>query len=108
MLCISDILISDYSSIIYAYSILERPIIFYAYDLDEYKKERGFYINYPEDLPGEVVYNEKQLYNAVVSVDKNKEKYRKKLQDFNARFNSLNKGVACEKFYSMLKNGEFK
>lgn len=55
---IADILISDYSSAIYDYSILERPIICFAYDYEEYKKLRGFYVELEEEFPSGVFYNE--------------------------------------------------
>src|SRR5690606_33185578 len=46
LLVISDLLITDYSSIIFDYSILERPMAFFANDLEEYTKERDFYFPY--------------------------------------------------------------
>ncbi|EAD3383158.1 glycosyl transferase family 2, partial [Listeria monocytogenes] len=55
VLIVTDILITDYSSVIYDYSILNRPIIFYAYDLEAYSLERNFYHDYLEFVPGPVV-----------------------------------------------------
>ena len=46
LMLVSDLLISDYSSIIWDYSILCRPIISYAYDYEQYQKERGVYEGY--------------------------------------------------------------
>ncbi len=44
LLAVADVLVTDYSSVFYDYSILERPIVFYAYDLDAYEfTARGFY-----------------------------------------------------------------
>lgn len=107
LLCITDILISDYSSIIYEYSILEKPIIFYAYDLEKYQKSRGFYIKYPEDLPGDVVYTEKELYKNLKNL--NKKSYNKeKIKKFNKKFNYLNNGNVCKKFVELLEKGYFK
>ncbi len=52
---ISDMLITDYSSVMFDYSILRRPMIFYMYDIDEYRGElRDFYIE-PDILPGPIV-----------------------------------------------------
>ena len=45
---ISDVLITDYSSVIYEYSLLERPMIFFAYDLDTYSATRGMHKDYRE------------------------------------------------------------
>lgn len=48
----SDMLISDYSSIMFDYSILNRPIFLYTYDYDEYSAQRGMYFDVRESLPG--------------------------------------------------------
>lgn len=54
LMFISDLLITDYSSAIFEFAILERPIAFYAPDLDEYERERGFYFDYRSGVPGPV------------------------------------------------------
>jgi CDP-glycerol glycerophosphotransferase len=48
----SDILISDYSSIFFDYSILDRPMLCYAYDYQKYIDRRGLYFDIREELPG--------------------------------------------------------
>jgi CDP-ribitol ribitolphosphotransferase len=50
----SDILLTDYSSAIFEFSLLTKPMLFYIPDLASYEGERGFYIRVPEDLPGPV------------------------------------------------------
>ncbi len=60
----ADILISDYSSIIFDYCIFDRPMIFFAPDLEKYKIERGFYLDY-ENLPGPIVVDSRSLQEAV-------------------------------------------
>jgi CDP-ribitol ribitolphosphotransferase len=50
----SDVLITDYSSAIFEYSLLERPMAFFAPDYAAYERERGFYVDYATDLPGPV------------------------------------------------------
>lgn len=59
LMFISDMMITDYSSVIFEYALLGKPIIFFCYDLDQY--ERGFYLNYPDDLPGSVLYTSDEL-----------------------------------------------
>src|SRR5699024_8456513 len=55
---ISDLLITDYSSVFFDYANLKKPILFYTYDLNKYKDElRGFYIDMVNDLPGPLLYN---------------------------------------------------
>ena len=94
---ISDLLITDYSSVFFDYAILKRPIIFYMYDLKEYKnKLRDFYINLKE-LPGPIVENEKDLVKEIKSIDKNKKKYFNTYKKFNEKFNYLEDGNATER-----------
>ena len=57
---ISDMLITDYSSVIFEYALLGKPIAFFCYDLLRY--DRDFYLKYPDDLPGDV--DEKHRYHA--------------------------------------------
>ncbi|MDL5039894.1 CDP-glycerol glycerophosphotransferase family protein [Heyndrickxia coagulans] len=54
ILLLSDFLITDYSSIIFDYSLLNRPIAFFAKDLDAYEQERGFYYDFGSFVPGPV------------------------------------------------------
>ena len=50
----ADALVTDYSSIYFDYLLLDRPVVFYAYDLDEYRARRGFYFDYGSVAPGPV------------------------------------------------------
>ncbi|MCY7782539.1 MULTISPECIES: CDP-glycerol glycerophosphotransferase family protein [unclassified Bacillus (in: firmicutes)] len=60
---ISDILITDYSSVFFDFGNLKKPIIFYTYDLELYRdKLRGFYFDFEQNAPGEIVVNKKELY----------------------------------------------
>ena len=52
LLCAADMVITDYSSLIFEYSLLARPMLFYAPDLEEYEKWNGFYEPYDEMIPG--------------------------------------------------------
>ena len=54
LLLISDVLITDYSSVIYEYALLERPIIFFAPDYEAYERERGFYFDFRTGAPGPI------------------------------------------------------
>lgn len=50
LMIVSDLLISDYSSIMFDYSILERPILGYTYDYQEYSKKRGMYFDIRNEI----------------------------------------------------------
>lgn len=61
LLCSSSVLITDYSSIIYDASLINLPMVFYCPDNETY--ERDFYLNYPDDLPGDIVTDGEALLN---------------------------------------------
>ena len=90
---ISDMLITDYSSVFFDYANLKRPMIFYMYDLEHYKDEsNGFYIDLKE-LPGNIVKTQEDLEKEILALDKNfvyDEKYKK----FNEKYNYLDDGNA--------------
>ena len=92
---ISDLLITDYSSVFFDYSILKRPIVFYMYDLDTYKgKLRDFYIDLHE-LPGEIVQKEENLVKVIEK--SSKLSYNNKYKKFNDKFTYLEDGNATER-----------
>lgn len=69
LLIVADILISDYSATIFDYSILERPIICFGYDYEEYSKERGFYIDLETELPNGVARTEKEVLERIKTME---------------------------------------
>lgn len=94
---ISDILITDYSSVLFDYAILNRPIIFYMYDLDDYKENiRGFYLDVYNDLPGEIIKTEEKVINTVLNIERYKLNNKEKLYNFNEKFNYLHNGKCCK------------
>ena len=107
LLLITDVLISDYSDIVIAYSVLNRPMVFYAYDYNEYLKNRGFYIDYQKEVPGPIVYTENELYKVLVDGEIYDKKYKEKCDKFNRKFNELNDGNVSSRFYKALCNKEF-
>ena len=94
LLTITDILITDYSSIPFEYSILNRPMIFYAYDLEEYAKERGLWKDYIDRVPGPVV----QTMDELVRVLKNKDFQLEKVQPFAMSWNQYSNGNSTKNF----------
>jgi CDP-glycerol glycerophosphotransferase (TagB/SpsB family) len=79
---VADILITDYSSIVFDFSILEKPMIFYTPDLKEYKEERGFYYDYESFVPGPVCFNEEAVVEAIKNNNFNMDKVKKLKEGF--------------------------
>ena len=78
LMIISDILISDYSSIMVDYAILERPIYSYAYDYEKYKQKRGLYIDIDSELPNGYYKTEEELLKNIKNCDYKKQKEKTK------------------------------
>jgi CDP-glycerol glycerophosphotransferase (TagB/SpsB family) len=65
LLHVADVLVTDYSSVIFEYALLARPMVFYAPDLDAYERERGFYFDYRSGVPGPVTDTSEGLAAAI-------------------------------------------
>lgn len=65
----TDVLVTDYSSIIYEYTLLDRPILFYAYDKDTYSVVRGFHRDYDSVAPGTICTSFDDLLKALQDED---------------------------------------
>ena len=62
---ITDILISDYSAIIYDYSVYEKPMIFYVPDLEDYTNKVGLYVDYKNEMPGPICFSEQEIIDEI-------------------------------------------
>jgi len=85
LLCITDILITDYSSCYVDFLLTGKPVIFYPYDLEDYQKTQGFFFEYKSIVSGPIVKNEKSLLKAIISNLNDDSLYqveRKKQMDF--------------------------
>ena len=69
---IADLMISDYSSTFFDYSILKRPMLCFAYDKEEYEEKRGLYLNLEETLPCPIDKNEDKILNHILNLDYSK------------------------------------
>ena len=66
---VSDMLITDYSSVMFDYSILNRPMFFFMYDLESYRDElRGFYFDILKELPGPVSKTTEKLIDDIMDM----------------------------------------
>jgi CDP-glycerol glycerophosphotransferase len=94
---ITDALVTDYSSVMFDFGILKRPQFFFAYDIEKYDKGlRGFYMDYMNDLPGEIFTDEFKLAKELKNLDKHKEQYKDKIEQFYEKFCSLETGEASK------------
>ena len=97
---ISDMLITDYSSVIFEYALLRKPIAFFCYDLPTY--DRGFYLNYPEDLPGDIYTNQDELTDYLTHPEKHI--LTDKMNSFVEKYMSACDGHSCERIAALINS----
>ncbi|MBY6837714.1 MULTISPECIES: CDP-glycerol glycerophosphotransferase family protein [Clostridium] len=97
LMIISDVLITDYSSLFYEYSYLEKPIIFFAFDLKDYENKRGFYYNYIDYVPGEIIFTIEELISRI-----NQNSLVNKSKEFKEQYFDYRDGNSCERIVENL------
>jgi len=99
---VSDLLMTDYSSVFFDYGNLERPVVFYMYDLDRYAEGRGgFYLDLAE-LPGPIVRSQDDLAAAIRAAGVADPEADRRRHDFRERFAPKDDGHAGERLLARL------
>lgn len=102
LLLISDVLVTDYSSVVFEYSLLKKKSIFFTPDLEEYTQSRDFYVDFDEFVPGPIVRNTEALIQEIENYETFSEQ---QLDHFlNYYFDDLD-GKASKRFVDALTNG---
>lgn len=92
---ISDVMITDYSSLMFDFVNTGRPILFFTYDLDHYRDTlRGFYFDFEQSAPGPLVFESAELISAIRDVDDIQARYAARYQWFQEEFCDLDDGYA--------------
>ncbi len=102
LLFITDILITDYSSVIYEYSFFQKPIIFYVPDMEDYVSARDFYYPFEKYNYGVSATNMEELVEAISKATIDKEKIKK----FNDYFCSACDGNATKRVVDYFLEGK--
>lgn len=69
LLLVTDILVTDYSSVIFDYLFVNKPIVYFSYDLPEYEAERGLYYPFNDYVYGDITKNTKELIDSIKKED---------------------------------------
>ena len=95
---ISDILITDYSSVFFDFANLKRPILFYTYDLEKYENVlRGFYIDIHTEVPGPLLKTTEEVIENIKNIEELKEEYADRYDEFYERFCGIEDGNASKR-----------
>jgi len=106
ILKLSDILITDYSSVFFDYLLLNKPIIFYTYDLKDYiNEDRGIYLDFESITPGIKIHKFKDLLNEVeLIINKKKDDYITKRQEILNLAFKFKDNKSCERIIKEIEN----
>ncbi|MDO4532400.1 MAG: CDP-glycerol glycerophosphotransferase family protein [Coriobacteriia bacterium] len=103
LMAAADICITDYSSIVFEYSLMNRPIVFFAYDIEDYNDWRGFYYDYDELTPGPVVGTTEELIRTIDGIEETYD--YGKLSAFREKFMSGCDGHATQRIFESVFDG---
>ena len=105
---ISDIIMTDYSSVFFDFANLKRPMLFYMYDYDLYQGSlRDFYISLDE-LPGPIAKTQDELEDNLKNIDKLFKENKSKYEKFNKKYNYLDDGNASLRVIKVIFKEVFK
>jgi len=98
LLFVTDLIITDYSSLVFEASLLDIPMLFYAYDLESYIANRDFYFDFVSFVPGKIVYTQEEIVEAM----KNKDFEQEKVFDFSRKFFDEFDGKSTDRVASLI------
>jgi CDP-glycerol glycerophosphotransferase len=100
---ITDVLITDYSSVMFDFANSKRPILFYTYDLEVYRDQlRGFYMDLEKEAPGPLIKDSEELIEAIENIDEIQDYYAQKYNDFYHKYCNLEDGFASERLVNQV------
>lgn len=95
---ISDLMITDYSSVFFDFAVLNRPIVFFMYDLEQYRDQlRGFYIDIEKEAPGPIAETEDELFDAIKKLKDTEIRTDPNFIAFKEKFSAWEDGHATER-----------
>lgn len=98
LLFVTDVLITDYSSVVFEASLLKIPMLFYVFDLEQYIATRGFYYEFETFVPGKIVSHFEEIAESIQSEDLGQEK----LEVFRDRFFDGKDGKSTERTVELI------
>lgn len=93
----ADVLVTDYSSVMFDFSVTGKPIIFLAPDLDRYRAERGFYFDFEAEAPGPILTTDTAVIETLGKLPETAKRFQSAYKHWQARFNALEDGGASKR-----------
>jgi CDP-glycerol glycerophosphotransferase len=93
---LADALITDYSSVMFDYALLHRPIVFFAHDWEEYAQDtRGTYFDLLAEAPGPVPRTAQEFFDALADLGTLRTTYEARLKEFVDKYGEYDRGNAA-------------
>ncbi len=103
---ISDILVTDYSSVFFDFAHTKKPILFFTPDFMEYESTRGLYLDIKKDLPGPLLFDMQDLINGIKNLDDIQKTFKDSYDEFYKIYCNWGHGNASKKVVNALIKGE--
>jgi CDP-glycerol glycerophosphotransferase len=100
----ADVLITDFSSVMFDYTVTGKPIMFLAPDLERYRAERGFYFDFETEAPGPILKTDQEVLVALTKLETISSEYHAKYRAWQQKFNSLEDGQAAKRVVDTVFN----
>lgn len=98
----ADILITDFSSVMFDYTVTGKPIMFLAPDLERYRAERGFYFDFESLAPGPILNSDTEVLQALGRIEQISKLYEPRYRAWQQKFNSLEDGNAAKRVVDLV------
>ena len=105
LLAVSDICISDYSSVIFEFSLFEKPMIFFVYDIEDYNDWRGFYYDFDQLTPGPVFTETEEVVDYIANIEERFD--RAEVHAFREKYMSACDGHATDRIMQLVYGKRF-
>ncbi|MFC7592828.1 CDP-glycerol glycerophosphotransferase family protein [Nonomuraea antimicrobica] len=102
LLLVADVLVTDYSSVMFDFACTGKPIVLYGYDLAKYSTKRGLYLDLPELAPGPLLSTSAQVIEALRSIDEVAARHADRYDAFRATFAPRDDGKATARVVDRL------
>ena len=102
LMTVADICISDYSSVVFEYSLFERPMLFFVYDLEDYIDARGLYYEFNEITPGPLCRTNEEMLDYIKNIEERFDK--QEVIDFKNKFMCSCDGHSSERILALIEN----
>lgn len=93
----ADVLITDFSSVMFDFSVTGKPIVFLAPDLERYRAERGFYFDFEAEAPGPILATEAEVLETLGKLPETAKTFQSAYKHWQAKFNALEDGGASKR-----------